>query len=120
MGIQWSEAVIAPGQAWNDGPHPVPFVFFGSLEGNGHVILNLSIEGYECLGLFGMLGLDARISNLALLDVEIHGVDDYIGALAGYSDSSRIKNTTGGERKRAGEGTDEGRSAAVWAFPRPA
>jgi hypothetical protein len=65
--------------------------FTGSLDGQGHAIRNLTIHcesHHDYLGLFGMIGPGANISNLHLLDVDIAGgprPNIYIGALAGHN-----------------------------------
>jgi len=57
--------------------------FTGVLDGNGHIISNLMIEGEHSLGLFGSLASNAEIRNLGIVDVEILGSGKYIGAIAG-------------------------------------
>jgi hypothetical protein len=68
------------------GIQDTPFV--GVFDGGGHVISRLSIEGGGYLGLFGRLGRGAEVRNLGIVDVNVIGVDDYVGALAGRSDGN--------------------------------
>ena len=56
--------------------------FDGVFEGNGHVIRNLTIEGGEGVGLFGLVGGSCQIRNLGLENVLITGYY-YVGGLAG-------------------------------------
>ncbi len=67
-GIIWSMAVVP--------------CFGGIFDGNGYVISNLQIQGGSYLGLFGELGLEAKLSNLGLEAVNVNG-DWYVGGLAG-------------------------------------
>lgn len=86
-----------------------PFAFFGTLDGQGHAILNLTVEdageerrtAYDgnmktydaCFsGMFSVLE-NARVENLVLLGerVEIYSDEEcFVGAVAGYSDNSVI------------------------------
>jgi hypothetical protein len=68
-GIAWSAAVV-------------PY-FYGNLDGNGHVIRNLHIQGAGYLGLFGILASDASLIDMAIEEVDVHGNDEFIGNLAG-------------------------------------
>ena len=74
-GTTWSMAVVP----W----------FGGSLDGNHFRIRSLHIQGADCLGLFGLLGSSAEVTDLGLEDVSISGTGDHIGGLAGLS-SGRI------------------------------
>ena len=85
--------------------------FSGTLDGNGHAILNLTISApgdekaeacdgnknlYEAtyFGMFGTLR-DAQIKNLTLLNVRAVIQWDtpvFLGAIAGYSENSKISN----------------------------
>lgn len=95
------------GVAWK------PLDFSGTLDGNGHAILNLtiSVPGDEkadaCDGnknlyeatYFGMFGTlrDAEVKNLTLLNVRAVIQWDtpvFLGAIAGYSENSKIENCT--------------------------
>ncbi len=70
-GVTWPMAVVP----WFD----------GTFDGNGNVISGLDIKGGGELGLFGQLGPCAQISNLDLEAIDVNGVGDYIGGLAGRS-----------------------------------
>jgi len=56
--------------------------FTGVLDGNVHVISHLTIRGVNSLGLFGVSGSGAKISNLGLIAVDING-EAGIGGLVG-------------------------------------
>ena len=73
-GITWSMAVVP----W----------FHGTFEGNGYVISNLQIRGGSYLGLFGELDSRANISNLGLEAVDVNGIGDDVGGLAGINEGS--------------------------------
>ena len=62
--------------------------FNSILKGNGHTISNLNIDttnitGLE-YGLFRVIGVQARIENIALVDVNING-KTYVGSIAGLN-----------------------------------
>jgi rhodanese-related sulfurtransferase len=81
------------GITWATAPIPD---FYGSFEGNGHRIKNLSIKGSTtdfCLGLFGDILSNGWIQNLGLENVSITAGDGSfrIGGLAG-SNSGKIIN----------------------------
>jgi hypothetical protein len=59
--------------------------FTGSFDGQGHEIRRLHIQGAHYLGLFGLLGPEAVVSNLGLEAVDVNGTGDSIGGLAGES-----------------------------------
>ena len=71
-GIDWNSAVIP--------------AFNGYLEGQSHVIDGLQISGGGFLGLVGECLSTATIANLDLEAVEVNGVGDYIGGLAGRNE----------------------------------
>jgi len=64
--------------------------FTGVLDGNGHTISHLTIIGESNLGLFGLLGYGAIISNLGLDAVNINGICDCIGGLVGKNSGGII------------------------------
>jgi hypothetical protein len=68
--------------------------FEGSFVGNGHVIINLQIEGRGYLGLFGYVKAEnAEIRDLGLIDPNIDaGTGDYVGSLVGYLRDGAITN----------------------------
>jgi len=70
-GIRWGAAIIP----W----------FGGTLDGNGHTISHLTINGGSYLGLFGQLGSGAGVKDLGIVDVNIAGSGNYIGGLVGYN-----------------------------------
>jgi len=75
-GTVWSMAVVP----W----------FEGTLDGNGHVISNLRIQGSEYLGLFGQLGIGAEIYDLGLENMDVNGLGAYIGCFAGSNVGANI------------------------------
>jgi hypothetical protein len=85
-GFSYDTALIAPdtnGATWGfDGPP-----FSGVFDGNGHIILHLTVKGGSNLGLFGRLDDGAEVKNLGLVAINITGSDDsnYVGGLVGYS-----------------------------------
>ncbi|MEN6424683.1 MAG: GLUG motif-containing protein [Phycisphaerales bacterium] len=79
---------------------PIP-VFFGVFDGNGQSIRGLTVEGGDCLGLFGFLGSNAFVGNLAIEDVNIVG-GDWIGGLGGYS-HGRVVNCCSDGSIRGGD-----------------
>lgn len=63
--------------------------FYGKIEGQGHVIRNIVIEGMNDTGLFGHLGSYCIIHNLGLENVEITG-NNNVGGLAAQSHGAEI------------------------------
>lgn len=57
--------------------------FYGSFDGNGYAIHNLSIYEYSILGLIGTLHTGACITNLKVMDANVFGIDDHVGILVG-------------------------------------
>ncbi len=89
-GYLYDRAVIAPVMIDSDLQlEGTPFT--GVLDGNGHAISNLTIEGHSYLGLFGYLDSDAIVSNLSIEEVDVNGTGDCVGGLAG-SNSGSIAN----------------------------
>lgn len=73
-------------------------IFNGIFDGNGYIISNLKVSGYDYAGLFGYLGSMATIKNLTIENPTIES-SSYAGALAGYStyyygNSATIENIT--------------------------
>jgi len=64
--------------------------FQGVFSGGGHAVSNLAIEGNSLLGLFGVLGDEAVVKELGLIDVNVVGSGDYSGGLAGSNSGSVI------------------------------
>ncbi|MHC4324996.1 MAG: GLUG motif-containing protein, partial [Planctomycetota bacterium] len=83
-GYLYERAVIAPDMI-DSGLQHEGKPFTGVLDGNGHAILNLTIEGNSFLGLFGYLDGDAIVSNLSIEAADVNGVSDFVGSLAGFS-----------------------------------
>jgi len=82
-GRVFDRAVIAPDM--NDsGLQHEGKPFTGVLDGNGHAISNLTIEGHSYLGLFGYLDSDAIVSNLSIETANVTGISDFVGSLAGF------------------------------------
>jgi hypothetical protein len=88
-GYVYDQAVIAPDvndlEEGFQGSH-----FVGVLDGTGHIISGLKIDGDSFLGLFGSTLMGAEISNLGLESVDVHGFSDYIGALVGKNGGAII------------------------------
>jgi len=57
--------------------------FTGTFDGGGYTIQNLTISGYGYLGLFGKLDAGSQIHHLGVVDVNVTGTDDCVGALTG-------------------------------------
>jgi hypothetical protein len=74
-------AVIAPG--WET-------PYNGVFDGNGHAISNLTIKGTDYLGLFGILGSEAEVRDLGVVNVNITGSGDGIGGVVGVNESSVV------------------------------
>jgi hypothetical protein len=79
----FNRAVIAP--TWY-GVTP----FAGVLDGNGHTISHLIIEGAGSLGLFGHLAAGATVKNLGVVDVNVTGWDFCVGALVGSNEGGSV------------------------------
>jgi len=87
LGYSFDRAVIAGFSepiAWPH--HDDENSFSGSINGNGHVIRNLTVSGAHNLGLFGALGPSAQIYGLGVVDANIIGGGNNMGILAGYSE----------------------------------
>ena len=67
--------------------------FNGSFNGQGHTISNILINSSDinCVGMFGYLGNNARVSNLLLEEANVTGAN-YTGALVGYSYLAEVAN----------------------------
>ncbi len=79
----FAEAVIAPAVPTNTNPYVQGTSFAGVFDGKGHTISNLTIEGQNYLGLFGLVGLGAEVKNLGVVDVNVIGSGHPIGGLVG-------------------------------------
>jgi len=69
----------------------VPF-FEGTFDGNGYEISGLFVQGSEYLGLFGLLGPGAEISNVGLHSADVSGAGDYVGGLVGYNNGGSLSD----------------------------
>ncbi len=57
--------------------------FTGVLDGNGHTISHLTIQGETYVGLFGQLASGAEAIDLGIVDCNVTGPGDCVGALVG-------------------------------------
>ncbi len=64
--------------------------FTGVFDGNDQAISNMTIEGGGYLGLFEMLGSEAEVKNLGLVDVNITGSGEHVGGIAGNNRGGSI------------------------------
>ncbi len=86
--------------SWRSGDGWQPITRFkGTLDGQGHQILNLKIRyslgDYYSVGLFGTTSLGAIIKNLRLQNVDVYGLNDGkrgVAALIGWASGTRIDN----------------------------
>jgi hypothetical protein len=93
-GYTYDRAVIAPdtndAEDWFQGR-----LFGGVIDGNAHMISNITIVGIDYLGLFGKLDVEAEVKNLTLSEVDIEGSGECIGGVAGWVDGIRVANSNG-------------------------
>ncbi|MBL7152948.1 MAG: hypothetical protein ISS79_04480 [Phycisphaerae bacterium] len=101
------------GITWSVPPIPA---FFGTFDGNDHIISNLDINmpDVDYVGLFGYVHSDGRILSTGIEDASIVG-RRYVGSLAGYGAGATINchasgsvignNTVGGLTGRRYEGS---------------
>ena len=68
------------------------YLYRGVFEGNGHMISNLTIEGEDDLGLFGVIAYEAEVKNLCVVDVNITGSGRCVGGLVGYNVGGTVTN----------------------------
>lgn len=88
-GYSYDRALIAPDT--NDAePDFQGTSFIGVFDGNGCVISNLHVKGNTYLGFFGRIDSGAIITNLGLEAVDVNGIGDYLGGLAGFNDGSIV------------------------------
>jgi len=97
VGRIYTTAVIAPDTSTSFGFQGTSFA--GILDGNGHIVNNLTIDttgaDNDYLGLFGQInGSCAEIKNLGIENVNITGGDDSnnLGGLCGRNYSGTIRN----------------------------
>jgi hypothetical protein len=89
-GYTFDRALIAPYSVMDDlfllGLSELPRpVFTGTVNGNGHVIRNLTISGRDVLGLFGFINFEARVYGLGIVDADVSGLQHDVGILVGYN-----------------------------------
>ena len=87
-GLSYDKALIASGK-----PNPWEFygiAFEGVFDGNGYTISHLIIKGEGYLGFFGRLGSGAEVRNLGIVDVNITGSLNHIGALVGSNNGAIV------------------------------
>ncbi len=82
--------------------------FTGALDGGGHKLSHLTIQGTDYLGLFGELAATAQVRDVWLEDVNVTGSGDCIAALAAenrgsisHCYSTGVVNATGQAQERA-------------------
>lgn len=83
-GQGFDRAVIAPDNSDDTEGFQGP-TFAGTFNGDGHVIRGLTISGNDYLGLFGMLGTGARVTDLGIADANVTGTGWGEGLLAGHN-----------------------------------
>jgi hypothetical protein len=103
-GHVFDKAVITPATAMKFGYRRTPFD--GLLDGNGHMISHLTVEGDSYLGLIGELASGADVKNLSLVDVSITGSGFAVGGLVGwnYGTVTRCYSTGAVSGSRGGGG----------------
>ena len=85
-GYTFDQAVIAPWDEPSVNPFDSEVSFTGTLNGNGHVVSNLTVIGENHLGLVGVLQPPGQIMGLGIVDANVTGTGRSIGMLAGYND----------------------------------
>ena len=75
-GITWSSAVIP--------------LYAGNFDGNGFTISHLALSVASRLGLFGVLGEEARVKDLGVTDANVIGAFGGIGILAGINNGTAM------------------------------
>ncbi len=109
---------------WNNGAgwQPIGVLnagFAATFEGNGRSINNLFIDRSEQdhMGLFGLVGEDAEIRNVALVDLSVTG-SRYVGGLVGQLKESTVSGastagTVAGNRGRIGGLVGDGQNSII-------
>ena len=68
--------------------------FHGSMDGNGHKIMNLTINRRNpYAGLFGSISFPAVVTNMKLENVNVVSNDNFVGGLVGYTSGGTISNS---------------------------
>ena len=91
--IKLTNNIDLKGIAWTPIGHDYYKPFRGYFDGDGKTIFNLDISGryvYDTVGLFGYI-FYGEVKNLGLENANINGYE-YVGAVAGYLDSSSVSN----------------------------
>lgn len=71
-------------------PNDIKNAFQGSFNGGGHTVKGAYITGSSAYqGLFGLI-CDAVVSNLGIVDSDIHG-DNYVGSIVGFVQNSTVE-----------------------------
>ncbi|MFC1794744.1 GLUG motif-containing protein, partial [Planctomycetota bacterium] len=76
--ISWTTAIVG----W----------FGGQFDGNDLNVYNMSIKGGGHLGLFGILGHEAKITRLGIENISVEGAGLCIGGLVGFNYSGNLIN----------------------------
>ncbi|NQV36189.1 MAG: hypothetical protein HQ515_26085, partial [Phycisphaeraceae bacterium] len=84
-GYAFDQAVIAPRTEDFVDPFSDEGSFTGTIDGNGHVVSNLTITGGNHLGLIGVFKSPGQILGLGIVDANVTGTGQSIGVLAGRS-----------------------------------
>jgi len=92
----FDRAVIAPDMDDKTTIHFEGERFTGVLDGVGHTISNLAVDGVAFLGLIGLLGEGGLISDLGVADITVTGSGYYAGGLIGRSDGTVTRCFTTG------------------------
>lgn len=85
---------------WNEGAGFQPLgesediAFTGALNGRGYTINGLYVNGgsSDPVGFFGCIGTGGEVKNINLVDLNVTGIEDYIGGLVGYN-SGLVENS---------------------------
>jgi hypothetical protein len=73
-------------------PDPDP-MFHGVFDGNWHTISNFTYsDSAPYIGIFGGVGHHGRVKNLGLVSPSVHGLNNYVGALAAKLKQAYITN----------------------------
>jgi hypothetical protein len=84
----FDKAVIAPPASLDERGSFQGTAFAGVLDGNGHTISHVTIEGRDYLGLFGQLAPPAEVKKLGVVDANITGSGHSVGGLVGRNGST--------------------------------
>lgn len=67
--------------------------YTGTFDGGEHTITGLVVKGEDYAGLFGYVGINGKVQNLRLEDVQVSGSSN-VGAVAGANVGGAIENCT--------------------------